>query len=64
MPAVLVVSAFTGEKVELGLTDLGILLLAMTVVISAINVSSRRTNVLQGVVHLVLFSAFLVLIFD
>ncbi len=59
----LVSSFFTGHKVELGLDNVGIFLLTMTLLISMINASAGRTNILQGVIHLTLFAAFLVVIF-
>ena len=64
VPAVLVVSSLTGKTVELGLGDVGLILLLLTILINVINATSRQTNVLQGVVHLVLFAAYLVLMFD
>ncbi len=63
VPGVLVASFFTGNKLELGLDNVGIVLLSVTVLISVINASAGRTNVLQGVIHLTLFAAFLVVIF-
>jgi Ca2+:H+ antiporter len=64
VPAVLIASYFLGQEIELGLSNLGIVLLALTVTVSLINATSQRTNILQGVTHLVLFTAYLVLIFD
>jgi Ca2+:H+ antiporter len=64
VPAVLIAAYFIGQEVELGLSNLGIFLLALTFAVSFINATSQRTNVLQGVTHLVLFAAYLVLIFD
>jgi len=43
---VLVASFFTGNTVELGLDDAGIVLLSVTLVVSMINASSGRTNIL------------------
>lgn len=63
VPGVLVASFFTGHKVELGLDNVGIFLLTVTLLISMINASAGRTNILQGVIHLTLFAAFLVVIF-
>ncbi|UCF46316.1 MAG: hypothetical protein JSU89_03785, partial [Myxococcales bacterium] len=55
-------SFFTGHNVELGLDNVGIVLLTLTLLISMINASAGRTNILQGVVHLPLFAAFLAVI--
>ncbi len=63
VPGVLVASFFTGTQVELGLDNAGIFLLSVTLLISVINASAGRTNILQGVIHLTLFAAFLVVIF-
>ncbi len=46
VPGVLVASFFTGYKVELGLDDVGIFLLTLTLLISVINASAGRTNIL------------------
>ena len=63
VPGVLVASFFTGNTLELGLDNVGIFLLSVTLLISVINASAGRTNVLQGIIHLTLFAAFLVVIF-
>jgi Ca2+:H+ antiporter len=63
VPAVLAISLATGKSVELGLGDADILMLAITLVVSVVTFSAARTNVLQGVVHLILFGAYLMLIF-
>ena len=62
--AVLVVAACTGETIELGLGRVDMLLLILTFAVSMITFGGGRTNVLQGAVHLVLFMAWVVLIFD
>ena len=64
VPAVLVISMATGKQVTLGLPPVDSLLLLLTLAVSIVTFSSGRTNVLQGAVHLVLFFAYLVLIFD
>lgn len=63
VPGVLVASFFTGHNVEFGLDNTGIFLLSVTLLISMINANAGRTNILQGVIHLTLFAAFLVVIF-
>ncbi len=63
VPGVLAASYFTGNEVVLGLDDAGLFLLTVTLLISMINASAGRTNILQGVIHLTLFAAFLVVIF-
>lgn len=64
IPAVLCVSWITTLPVELGLAPLESMLLALTLMVSVVTFVSRRTNILQGVVHLTLFIAYIVLIFD
>lgn len=62
-PAVLVISVFTGHPIELGLQNADLLMLLLALVVSAVTFSAVRTNVLQGVVHLILFLAYVMLIF-
>jgi Ca2+:H+ antiporter len=64
VPSVLLIGLFTGREVELGLGQLDMVLLILTLATMIVNASSKRTNVLQGVVHLTLFVAYLVLLFD
>ncbi|HEV7778262.1 MAG TPA: calcium:proton antiporter [Luteibacter sp.] len=64
IPAIIIVGQLTGHPIELGLqhTDLALFLLTLTSCV--VTFSSGRTNVLQGVVHLMLFAAYLFLIFE
>jgi Ca2+:H+ antiporter len=64
IPAVLSIAALTGHPVELGLGTVEIVLLVLTLAVSMLTFSSGKTNVLQGAVHLVLFMAYIVLVFD
>ena len=64
VPAMLVLSALMGRAVLLGLSPANDVLLLLTLVVSVVTFSSGRTNVLQGAVHVVLFGAFLLLIFE
>ncbi|WP_336511692.1 hypothetical protein [Candidatus Accumulibacter phosphatis] len=64
IPAILAISLFTGKTVELGLENAEACLLLITLPVSVVNIQSGRTNMLQGVVHLVLFLTYVVLIFD
>lgn len=64
IPAVLAISLFTGLKIELGLDSMDIVLLLLTLLVSAVNFGTGRTNILQGLVHLILFLSYIVLIFD
>ena len=54
----------TGLRVQLGLDRVDELLLVLTLLVSMVTFASGRTNILQGGVHLVVFLAWIVLIFD
>ncbi|WP_295446915.1 calcium:proton antiporter [uncultured Thiodictyon sp.] len=62
VPCVLTISLIVGKPVELGLSAADGLLLGLTLVSAILTFSGNRTNVLQGVVHLILFLAYLMLI--
>lgn len=64
IPAVLLVGMLTGEGVLLGLTDEDTLMLVVTLLVSMLTFAGGRTNVLQGAVHILLFLAYIMLIFD
>ncbi len=59
IPAVAVVSFFIGQPLALGLDNKDTVLLVITLIISIITLGTGRTTVLQGIVHLVIFAAFL-----
>lgn len=61
IPAVAGVSIVLGLPLTLGLPAKEIVLLALTLVVSVLTLSSGRATVLQGAVHLVVFAAFLFL---
>ncbi len=63
VPAALAVGLFIGQSVVLGLSDASSVLLLLTLIMSALTFGGVRTGVLQGAVHLVLFVAYLMLIF-
>jgi len=63
IPAVAVYSLAVGLPLELGLSNLDTVLLALTLLICTTTLATGRANVLQGTVHLVLFAAFLFLAF-
>jgi Ca2+:H+ antiporter len=64
VPAVLLIGLATGARVELGLEPIDVVLLVLTLLVSTLTFGSGQTNILQGAVHLVLFLAYVVLIFD
>jgi Ca2+:H+ antiporter len=64
VPAVLAIALVTGVHVDLGLGQVDMTLLGLTILVSMLTFAGGRTNILQGAVHLVLFFAYLMLIFD
>jgi Ca2+:H+ antiporter len=64
IPAVLTIGLVTGKTVVLGLDDANSLLLVLTLFLSALTFARNRTNVLMGAVHLLLFMAYVMLIFE
>jgi Ca2+:H+ antiporter len=64
VPAMLLVSRLTGHPVVLGLEHTDLVMLVLTLAVSIITFASGRTNLLQGAVHLLLFVAYLLLIFQ
>ena len=64
VPAVLAIGLVTGETVILGLDQVDSLMLLLTLLVSIVNFSSGRSNMLQGMIHLILFAAYALLIFD
>lgn len=63
VPAVIIIGMLTEQPLRLGLDSAGTLLLGLTLLLLVITFSVPRTNMLQGAVHLVLFLAYLMLIF-
>jgi len=64
IPAMLVISLFTGTPLQLGLAPADAVLLGLTLLIAQMTFSGAPTNILLGGVHLVIFATFLVLIFS
>jgi Ca2+:H+ antiporter len=64
VPGILIVSHVTGRDIILGLEHTDFLMLVLTLAVSVVTFASGRTNVLQGAVHLLLFMAFFLLIFQ
>ncbi len=62
IPAMLVISHLTGRGLVLGLQHTDIVMLLLTLAVSVVTFASGRTNVLQGLVHLVLFVGYLLLL--
>ncbi|HEY1628853.1 MAG TPA: hypothetical protein VGF52_03275 [Tepidisphaeraceae bacterium] len=64
IPAVLIIGLINGQPIILGLHPADQIMLALTLVLSLLTFGSTRTNVLLGAVHLLLFLAYLMLIFE
>jgi Ca2+:H+ antiporter len=64
LPAVVTIGLITGKSVMLGLDPTGIVLVALTLLLSVVTFSGPRTTVLEGSVHLVVFFVFVVLLFS
>ena len=63
IPAVLTIGLITKRSVTLGVEGANLPLLLLTLAVSVVTFTSRKTNVLQGCVHLLLFAVFVLLIF-
>jgi Ca2+:H+ antiporter len=63
IPAVLMIGLLTKRSVALGVQGGNLPLLLLTLAVSVVTFTSRKTNVLQGCVHLLLFAVFVLLIF-
>lgn len=64
VPAMLVISRLYGHPVTLGLEHGDLVMLLLTLAVSIITFASGRTHLMQGAVHLVLFLAYVLLIFQ
>jgi Ca2+:H+ antiporter len=64
IPAVIIIGFATGLNVQLGLSRVSEYFLFLTLLVSVVTFAGGRTNILQGVVHLVLFAAWIMLIFE
>lgn len=63
IPAVLTIGLVTKRSVTLGVQGGNLPLLLLTLAVSVVTFSSRKTNILQGCIHLLLFAVFVLLIF-
>ncbi|WP_027284974.1 calcium:proton antiporter [Rubritepida flocculans] len=63
IPAVAVVALWTGQPLHLGLDQAMVVLLATTFLMLAVTLNTGRTTVLEGIVHLAIFSAFVMFSF-
>jgi len=64
IPCMMVISHLTGRQLILGVQNADLVLLPLTLAVSIVTFASGKTNILQGAVHLLLFAAYLMLIFQ
>ncbi|MFO6425412.1 calcium:proton antiporter [Motilimonas sp. KMU-193] len=64
VPAVLLISSVMNEPIQLGLEPAEMVLLGATLLMTSVSFSRGRTNSLNGVTHLILFVAYIILMFD
>jgi len=63
VPAVAITNIVLGKQLALGLSQRDTLLLALTLFLSVLTFGTGRTNILSGLIHLVVFATFVFLIF-
>ncbi|MGH8146625.1 MAG: calcium:proton antiporter [Rhodanobacteraceae bacterium] len=64
VPAILLIDLFMGRPAVLGLSPANMMMLVLTFGVSILTLGSGRTNAMQGLVHLLLFLSYVVLIFS
>jgi Ca2+:H+ antiporter len=64
VPSVLIIGLVTGQTIVLGLGSVEMILLLLTLGVSTLTFGNARTNVLLGAVHILLFLAYLMLLFE
>jgi Ca2+:H+ antiporter len=64
VPAMIVVSHITGRSIDLGLEHTDFVMLLLTLAVSVVTFASGRTNILQGIVHLLLFLSYVLLLIE
>lgn len=64
IPAALTIGFMTGQTIVLGLDGADMILLTLTLAVSMLTFAGSHSNALLGAVHLLLFLAYLMLIFD
>ncbi len=64
IPLMLLVSHLLGSPIYLGLQNTSFMMLLLTLILCVVTFASGRTNVLQGAVHMLLFVAYVLLIFE
>ena len=63
VPAVLVIGMVTNKQVVMGISNTEILLFVITVVLTMLSFNSQKTSPIQGLMHLVVFAVFGLVLF-
>jgi Ca2+:H+ antiporter len=63
VPAVLVIGMVTNKQVVMGISNTEILLFVVTVVLTMLSFNSQKTSPIQGLMHLVVFAVFGLVLF-
>jgi Ca2+:H+ antiporter len=64
VPAVLMIGLATGSPIVLGLSPVNTILLVLLLSVSTLTFSNSRTNAMLGAVHMLMFAAYLMLMFE
>lgn len=64
IPAVLIIGFIIDRNIVLGLDPANVVILVLTLVVAMLTFALERTNVLLGAVHILLFFAYLMLMFE
>ncbi len=64
VPAVLIIGLITGKTVLFGLTATEMILFCITLLLSVMTFLGKRTSPVIGIMHLVLFAVFILLVFN
>lgn len=64
VPAMIIMSHITGRSIDLGLEHTDFVLLLLTLAVNVVTFASGRTNILQGIVHLLLFASYVLLLVE
>lgn len=62
VPVIEAIALFSGKQIEMGMTPVQTAMVAITLVVAAVNLNDGKTNATEGMSHLVLFGAFAVLV--
>ncbi len=63
IPAVAITNIIIGKQIQIGISERDTLLLALTLFLSVLTFGSGRTNIMTGLVHLIVFATFIFLVF-